>query len=173
MPNIFCEVNFFQFWLPGVPPILRGSFFGENIIFWITKLKILGNGEKLKIQTSCAQHFSYCDLFRILTPWGTYCVKSGNSKFATIFVFAKVKILKNAENLEIETPRGECFSRWDLPRIFAPWGTSNTARGQNFGNKIQNQKVNIPKIRLGYHGRIVEEHLRSEFRRDPFRNGRD
>ena len=66
-------------------------FFGKIIIFGITNVKILGNGEKLKIETPRAEHFSCCDLFRILTPWGTYRVKSKTQNSPKFLILKKSK----------------------------------------------------------------------------------
>ena len=89
------------------------------------------------------------------------------------FEMEQVKILKNGENLSMETPPEEHFPFCYFFRILTPRGTSCVKGAKILGKKIEIAKVKISKFRLDKNVGGIEEALRFEFRHDPLRNGRD
>ena len=75
--NIFCLLTFFKFSLLGVPLafICRILNFEKSKT---KKVKILGNGENLEMETPRGEHFSPFDFFQILTPWATSSIDLQN-----------------------------------------------------------------------------------------------
>ena len=94
----------------------------------------MGNGENLIRKDPPGEHFLFYEFLPNLPLWGTYCSDPESKKNSPkYFGITKVKILGNGENLEMETPPGEHFSRFDFFRILTPWGTSSI----DFGKKLE------------------------------------
>ena len=75
----------------------------------------IGNGENLIRKDPPGEHFLFYIFFSNLPPWGTYCSDPKSKKTRPKnFCIKKVKILGNGENLEMGTPPGQHFSRFDF-----------------------------------------------------------